>query len=237
MKYPQLLKAIDSASQQLTGRVATVANQALVLRNWLVGAYLVDYEQAGADRAQYGARLLERLAADLASRGLKGLDNRSLRDCRLLFQTYPQIRGTLSPELHLLGITPNVRRRSIRGTVSPELPAPLSAQIVLQFSWSKLQEFIRLDDPLKRAFYENECLKGNWSVRQLQPTNLTLRLRALFGINVRCEIVLYLLTHEAAHPAEIAQEAGFFERAVQSTLVDMSEPGVVGLRTRGREKR
>ena len=117
MKYPQLLKAIDSASQQLTGRVATVANQALVLRNWLVGACLVDYERAGADRAQYGARLLERLAADLASRGLKGLDNRSLRDCRLLFQTYPQIRGT----------------------VSPELPAPLSAQIVLQFSWSKLQ--------------------------------------------------------------------------------------------------
>jgi predicted nuclease of restriction endonuclease-like (RecB) superfamily len=39
---------------------------------------------------------------------------------------------------------------------------------LLQFSWSQLQELIRLDDPLKRAFYENECLKSNWSVRQLQ---------------------------------------------------------------------
>jgi len=45
---------------------------------------------------------------------------------------------------------------------------PLSAEHVLQFSWTHLLEFIRIDDPLKRAFYEKECLKGNWSKRQLQ---------------------------------------------------------------------
>jgi hypothetical protein len=72
--------------------------------------------------------------------------------------------------------------------------------------------------------------------RPAQPTNLALQLRALFGINVRCEIVLYLLTHEAAHPSQIAREAYYFERAVQGTLVDMSQSGVVGLRSHGREK-
>ncbi|MEI6197936.1 MAG: hypothetical protein WCS42_26780 [Verrucomicrobiota bacterium] len=72
--------------------------------------------------------------------------------------------------------------------------------------------------------------------RPAQPTNLALQLRALFGINVRCEIVLYLLTHEAAHPSQIAREAYYFERAVQGTLVDMSQSGVVGLRLQGREK-
>jgi hypothetical protein len=72
--------------------------------------------------------------------------------------------------------------------------------------------------------------------RPAQPTNLALQLRALFGINVRCEIVLYLLTHEAAHPSQIAREAYYFERAVQGTLVDMSQSSVVGLRPRGREK-
>jgi hypothetical protein len=72
--------------------------------------------------------------------------------------------------------------------------------------------------------------------RATTPTNLALQLRALFGINVRCEIALYLLTHEAAHPSEIAREAYYFERAVQSTLVDMSQSGVVGLRAQGREK-
>jgi hypothetical protein len=70
----------------------------------------------------------------------------------------------------------------------------------------------------------------------LRPTNFVLQLRALFGVNVRCEIVSYLLTHEAAHPSQIAREAFFFERAVQATLVDMLQSGVVQLRLSGREK-
>jgi predicted nuclease of restriction endonuclease-like (RecB) superfamily len=169
MKYNQLVKAIDSASQQLLARAASVVNQSLVIRNWTIGASIVRFEQKGEDRAKYGARLLERLAEDLTKRGLRGLDTRSLRDCRLLFQVYPQIRGTLSPESKKLGLRTTAGcRPPIRGTVSPELPTPLSPRLVLQFSWSQLQELIRLDDPLKRAFYENECLKGSWSVRQLQ---------------------------------------------------------------------
>ena len=169
MKYGQLIKAIDSTSQQLLGRAAAAVNQSLVLRNWTVGAYIVEFEQNGEDRARYGARLLDRLADDLAKRGLRGLDTRSLRDCRLLFQIYPQIRGTLSPELEQLGLPTSVARRpAIRGTLSPELPTPLSTQFLAQFSWSKLQELVRIEDAWKRAFYENECLKGNRSKRQLQ---------------------------------------------------------------------
>lgn len=179
MKYLQLVKAIDSASQQLLGRAAAVVNQALVLRNWLVGAYIVEYEQGGKDRANYGERLLETLAADLAERGLKGLEIRNLRNCRLLYLCYPQIRQTLSAEFN-----PPLALPTIRQTVSAEFaepgisaPAvrksppgvtPFSPQTLLRFSWSQIVEFVRLDDPLKRAFYENECLKGNWSVRQLQ---------------------------------------------------------------------
>jgi hypothetical protein len=72
--------------------------------------------------------------------------------------------------------------------------------------------------------------------RPTQATNLALQLRALFGINVRSDIVLYLLTHEAAHPSQIAREAYYFGRAVQGTLVDMSQSGVVQLRSSGREK-
>ena len=45
---------------------------------------------------------------------------------------------------------------------------PLSSNAMLHFSWTQLIELIRIEDPLKRAFYENECLQGNWSVRQLQ---------------------------------------------------------------------
>ena len=53
-------------------------------------------------------------------------------------------------------------------TASPELPTPLQLDLLLRLSWSHLQELVRIEDPWKRAFYENECLKGRWSVRQLR---------------------------------------------------------------------
>lgn len=183
MKYPELVKAIEVANRHLLYRATTTINRALVVRNWIIGNYIVQFQQGGQERAKYGERLLSRLAEDLAARGLRGLDERTLRDCRLLFQVYPQIRGTVSPEFWELAAVPSgllseprssgpselaASNSKIRGTPSPKLPAPLSCQALAQLSWSKLQELIRLEDPCKRAFYENECLKGNWAVRQLQ---------------------------------------------------------------------
>lgn len=164
--YPQLVTAISAINTQMVTRVASVANQALVLRNWMVGAYIVEFEQNGADRAKYGERLLERLAEDLKGKGIKGLIERTLRDCRTFFLMYPQIRGSLTPEFSTM-----LHHRSeepIRGSTTTELPTPLSSADMAQISWTKLQELIRIDDPWKRAFYENELLQGHWSVRQLQ---------------------------------------------------------------------
>ena len=168
--YRQLVAAISTLSTQIADRVAAVTNQGLVLRNWLIGAQIVEFEQNGADRAKYGERLLETLAGDLAKKSLPGLgDPRMLRDCRMLYRAYPQIRGTLSRELSSsFEIPAFTTSPQIRGTLSRELPTPLSAGEIAKFSWSKLLELIRLDDPWKRAFYENECLRGHWSVRQLQ---------------------------------------------------------------------
>jgi hypothetical protein len=86
-----------------------------------------------------------------------------------------------------------------------------------------------LRGPLRSRGYSQEF-------RSTESANLILQLRALFGINVRCEIVMYLLTHEASHPSQIARDSYYFERAVQGTLVDMSRSGVVQVRTTNREK-
>jgi len=79
MDYEQLVTAIDAASQALLGRAAKAVNQALVLRNWLIGAHLFEFEQSGHDRARYGQELLPNLATDLKRRGLKGLGISMLR--------------------------------------------------------------------------------------------------------------------------------------------------------------
>jgi len=183
MNYRSLVKIIESTHQEMKTRAVTTVNQALVLRNWFVGAYIVEYEQGGTDRAKYGVRLLERLAQDLSARQMKGLDQRGLRDCRLFYRLYPQIRGSVTPEFRTLsGSIP------IRGALTPELdtgkaslisatvsrkssdsnPTALPLARLSSLSWTHFIELVRADDPWKRAFYENECLKGNWSVRQLQ---------------------------------------------------------------------
>lgn len=184
--YARLLKAIEAATAGMAGRAAAVVNQALVLRNWMIGAYIVEYEQAGKDRARYGARLLERLANDLAARSLRGLSQTRLKLCRQLFQIYPQIGPTLSDEFAAHRLPPTAIRQTLSDEFSVRLPTPqigrtvsgqsavasaitpLAPEQLLRLSWSHLQELVPIDDPLKRAFYENECLAGAWSVRQLQ---------------------------------------------------------------------
>lgn len=199
MNYAALIKAIQTATTQLQARVATAANQALVLRNWLVGAYLVEFEQNGKERAAYGERLLESVAADLRVQGTTGFNTTLLRLCRQAYVTYPQIHPTVSDGLadlpalptyrtalrelaagsatgasakSLSPIRPTLSDKSktsrIRPTSSPQLPAPLSPAVLLRLSWSQLVELLAIDDPWKRAFFENECLQANWSVRQLR---------------------------------------------------------------------
>jgi hypothetical protein len=175
--YPQLVTAISAINTQMVTRVATVANQALVMRNWMVGAYIVEFEQNGADRAKYGERLLERLAEDLKGKGIKGMGAIVLGRCRQVFFMYPQIgRQIPSPvemELpFLFQISSPVETEMTKTTATGEallaLPTPLSPHEVLRLSWSHLLELIRIDDPWKRAFYENELIQGHWSKRQLQ---------------------------------------------------------------------
>jgi len=177
MNYAALLTAISDAHQQAQAGAAGAVNRHLILRNWLIGAYLIEFEQNGEDRAEYGARLIQRVASDLKSRAIGGLGASMLKDCRTFYRLYPQIRQPAVGELHVGTLFPIrqplvVESAALEKSSSPAKlsaqPRPLPTAVVLRLSWTHLLELIRLDDPWKRAFYENECLKGNWSKRQLQ---------------------------------------------------------------------
>jgi predicted nuclease of restriction endonuclease-like (RecB) superfamily len=201
MKYAELIKVIDATSQKLLGHAAAVVNQSLVIRNWLVGAYIVEFEQHGNDRAKYGARLLESLGRDLKARRVRGMGVSILERSRRFYLVYPEFKSAIPqalladlsargvPGLSIIPYTPatdsplipytsstessgegraGVKGKNSGGKSGAQNLAPLRPHSLLSFSWSHWSELIRLDDPLKRAFYENECLKGNWSVRQLQ---------------------------------------------------------------------
>ena len=164
-------------------------NIGLTLRNWLIGHRIVEFEQNGKDRATYGERLLPKLAQRLVNAGLKRVDARELRRFRLLYTVYPQIRETVSPELlaqdGASALRPFLHLASLakRESVSPESQivesvSPVHPDLVQRLSFSHLAELLELTDETHRRFYEIECIRGNWSVRELRRQIASLYLRA-----------------------------------------------------------
>ncbi len=209
MNYDALITAIRDTHQHAQASAAGAVNRHLILRNWLIGAYLVEYEQHGEDRAHYGTGLLKRASSDLRQRAITGCSPDGLERMRLFFQAYPQLREQISatPSRNL-PLLPSPTGPSISAAPSRKSivrgPTPLTGQTLFQFSWSHFVEFIRLADPWTRAFYENECLKGRWSVRQLQR-QITSRLYERTGLSTDKQAVIERARQQAAAtPAQIA---------------------------------
>lgn len=96
MNYDALVHSIVTLHREALGRAARAVNRSLILRNWMIGAYLVEFEQDGADRAAYGAGLLSRLSRDLRQHDVKGVSPDVLERMRLLYLHYPQLRVHIS---------------------------------------------------------------------------------------------------------------------------------------------
>jgi uncharacterized protein DUF1016 len=153
----------------------------VTLRNWVIGLYIFEYEQRGSDRAQYGVRVLDVLSTRLMRDGVEGIAPRSLRQYRQFYLAYPELcrtrvgascAGNLSPlpiwqtvsaklrELRPAGCTPHTPMAS-GPLVDPEL-------LLSRLSFSHFAELITIEKQEERAFYEIECLRGAWSVRELK---------------------------------------------------------------------
>jgi len=175
--YKKLVVAIRQTHEYMAAQAGRAVNISLTLRNWVIGCYIREYEQNGADRAEYGAQVLEYLGKDLQKSLDKCYTARYLRLCRQLYATYPQIRKSLISKLGLLGkgkspisklpALPATDESNIVGALSPQLFVPAD-QIVERLSFTHFVELIKLEDPLTRAFYEIECIRGNWSIRELK---------------------------------------------------------------------
>ncbi len=180
----QLHDSAYTATIKAINRFATV-------RNYVIGYYIVEYEQHGSDRARYGDRLLKRLAERVDKRGI---NETLLYSCRKFYLTYPYIQNYLvgkSPTLSdESGISPTMSGKltKISPTLSEEFISPAD-KLISQLSFSHLVEIMTVDDPMARFFYETECMKCCWSVKELRrqiSTNLYFRA----GISKKPELLL-----------------------------------------------
>lgn len=191
------------------------------MRNWLIGFYIVEFEQKREDRAKYGEELFQILSIKLSRPGLSA---RSLKLFRQFYQTYPQIRQTVSAELIHAQIPPQLfeNQAEIRQTLSAESVQSQLAntenvivppdKILTRLSFSHLIELLPITDPLKRAFYEIECIKGTWGVRELKRQINSLYFERS-GLSQHPEKLSALVAEKAEpmQPADIIKSVYTFE--------------------------
>ncbi|MBI4830791.1 MAG: DUF1016 family protein [Candidatus Lindowbacteria bacterium] len=164
--FNKLVDVIRQAHEELAAQAGRAVNLSLTMRNWLIGAYIAEYELSGADRASYGNSLLTELSKRLTELNVSNCNRRQLYRYLRFYRLYPEIVGTLSPQLRKL-LPAEAKALEKVGTASPQLRISPD-KIIQRLSYSHLELIVDLDDDLKRAFYEIECLRGNWSVRELK---------------------------------------------------------------------
>ncbi len=185
----QNLQIMNNAFQQ---SASNAINKHITCRNWLVGYYIVHYEQNGSDRAKYGEKLLQTLAERLNTKGF------SFRDLKLYRQFYNEynclspaickyilfvsdISQALSNTLVEIGIgqsviaqfettenQKNTIRQSMIAQFNPDKLIVPADKLFNSLSYTHFVQLLPIEDPLERAFYEIECMKGTWSTRELK---------------------------------------------------------------------
>jgi len=210
--FTALVETVRRVHDECAAAVNRTVNTTLTLRNWAIGFYIVEYEMRGTDRATYGEGVISALADALVILGIPRCDRRELYRYRRFYLAYPQIVETLSPLLppdseiaQALSVQSSYATDEsdtqfpIVESVPPQL-ALSGRKLVESLSFSHFVELIEIDDPLKRVFYEIECIRGNWSVRTLKRQIATLYYERS-GLSTDKE-KLAELAHSAAEKAD-----------------------------------
>ena len=180
MNFESLVGRINQVQDMLQAQTAHAINLAVTARNWLVGFYIVEFEQHGEDRARYGENLLKNLAKRLNRRGL---GERRLYEFRLTYIIYPQIGQVIADYIAKnnrqdilrlptakLQIVENLEDGNLRLLTAKshveEWQTPAD-RLFNRLSATHLVLLSNIKDPLKRAFYEQETIRGCWTVKEL----------------------------------------------------------------------
>jgi predicted nuclease of restriction endonuclease-like (RecB) superfamily len=172
MSFDQLVDLCHRTHVELFARAIRVVDAHLVVRNWLFGQYIVEFEQNGADRATYGANLIESLAQRLSPLKIRGTSATRLKLYRSFYR-YFSIGPTLSDELKKL-LPPSLEKSPTASDLSQQEPLlkpstlPIGLLNHFTLGWSHYVELLTIDVSEERRFYEIEAAANQWSVRELQ---------------------------------------------------------------------
>lgn len=187
--FNDLTSIIQTTHDAAQSSAVKAINRMQTMRNWLIGYYIVEYEQHGKDRAEYGTQLLKKLEERV---NRKGMTRNTFQSARNFYRMYPQIienfqinkSASMSCKSYMdttnsISNTESVDNQSdgICMTLSGKFQTS-GKTLISRLSYSHIYEIMKESDPLARYFYEQECIKCTWSVRELRrqiSTNLYVR--------------------------------------------------------------
>lgn len=163
--YAELLGGLAGLLQEARHAAARSVNTILTATYWEMGRQIVEFEQRGERRAEYGQQLLSHLARDLTARFGRGFGPTNLSLIRRFYLIYEGRRPIFqsATEKSPAGPSPRVDDSS---RLAPASPAPATSTGFI-LSFTHYVRLLTLDEPHRRDFYEEEARRGGWSVRQL----------------------------------------------------------------------
>lgn len=164
----QLAVIIQQTNTYFSNKAQQQVNTALTVRNWLIGCYMMEYEQNGKDRAEYGTGLYKKLAERLLKNGVKSIRERHLYLCKDFYLAYPKILRTASAKLYLSDFQYLPILRMASANLNPTETFAGQDILLTQLSFSHFIELLKADSELKRQFYEEQTVQNNWPVKVLK---------------------------------------------------------------------
>ncbi|MBX3440415.1 MAG: DUF1016 family protein, partial [Planctomycetaceae bacterium] len=159
--YDKILDGISDVLEAARRASARSVNSIMTLTYWEIGRRIVEFEQSGESRAEYGTELLKRLSGDLTERFGRGFSRQNLQNMRLFYECWP-ICQTMSGKSEIPGerLVGAPKRQTLPGVLS-------SGQNGFPLPWSHYVRLLSVKNTDARQFYEQEAIRGGWSIRQL----------------------------------------------------------------------
>ncbi len=218
--YERIRQILDSARSS----AARSVNTTQVVANWLIGREIVEQEQRGKKRSDYGKRLVEALSAQITKDFGPGYSVQNLFYFKQFYLAYSNllatkeilhaVRGELSPRL------PSEKIHAARGAWNdpasmplPVIPHTVSTEswkpgwLHPNLSWTHYRTLLRVDKAEARAFYEIEAIKNNWAARELErQINSLLYERLALSRDKKGLMRLAVKGHEVQKPADVFKD-------------------------------
>ncbi len=165
--YNKLVFRISSLLVDAKNNIAKTVNNTMIITNWYIGQYIIEYEQKGQQRAEYGKQLLKHLSDDLTKEFGRGYSQRSLRQIRqfyIVFQNWQTVFANSDAEKWQTLSAKNSQTNIQTNKIEPNSKILTS---IPKLSWSHLVRLLSVKDSSERNFYIIESAENKWSEREL----------------------------------------------------------------------